>query len=308
MGTGRIPEQFGVILMLAGASGMGLERARELIGGRIPAVPRLRQRLAGVPFGCGGPVWVDEPRFDIRRHVRAVACPEPGDEQALLDTALSAIMSPLPPAAPLWAAALVTGPAGDTVALVIVLHHVLADGVGGLAVLASLIDAPARAPATGFPRPAPTSARLARQALEARLQGLRRAPRSWRLLRASMGAGGGLRPPRAAPCSLNQRTGTRRRLGVVRADLAAVHTAAHRHGATVNDAVLVAVAGALRRVLLARAESADTLVVVVPVSGRPEAGPALGLTATADPDHFRDLSALTGALRAELDLIIQCLR
>src|SRR5689334_21711082 len=116
MGTGRIPEQFGVILMLAGASGMGLERARELIGGRIPAGPRMRPRLVGVPFGCGGLVWVDEPRFDIRRHVRAVACPEPGDEQALLDTALSAIMNPLPPAAPLWAAALVTGPAGDTVA------------------------------------------------------------------------------------------------------------------------------------------------------------------------------------------------
>src|SRR5690349_16922825 len=128
MGTGGIPEQFGVILVLAGASGMGLERARELIGGRIPAVPRLRQRLVRVPLGCGGPVWVDEPRFDIRRHVRAVACPGPGDEQALLDTALSAIMSPLPPAAPLWAAVLVTGPGGEAVALVIVLHHVLADG------------------------------------------------------------------------------------------------------------------------------------------------------------------------------------
>ncbi|HEV8222271.1 MAG TPA: wax ester/triacylglycerol synthase domain-containing protein [Streptosporangiaceae bacterium] len=423
MGTGQIPEQFGVILMLAGAGGMGLERARELIAGRIPAVPRLRQRLVRVPFGCGGPVWVDEPRFDIRRHVRAAACPRPGDEQALLDTALSAIMSPLPPDAPLWAAVLVTGPGGDAVALVIVLHHVLADGVGGLAVLASLIDAPARSPGTCFPRPAPARARLARQALEARLEGLRHAARSWQLLRASMGAGGGLRPPRAAPCSLNQRTGTRRRLAVVRADLAAVHTAAHRHGATVNDAVLVAVAGALRRVLLTRGESAGTLVVVVPVSGRSEGAPALGnmvspmlvavpdtgavpdrlrrvaaqvrahkaaatgpppiallgwlfrplaalggyrwymnhqhrfhtlvthvrgpagpvtfggcpvtsaipaglgpggnvpvyfevlsyagvltLTVTADPDHFRDLSALTGALRAELDLIIQCLR
>jgi hypothetical protein len=63
---------------------------------------------------------------------------------------------------------------------------------------------------------------------------------------------------------------------VVRTDLAAVHTAAHRHGATVNDAVLVAVTGALHRVLLTRGESAGTLVVVVPVSGRPEAGPALG--------------------------------
>src|SRR5438552_17865409 len=86
MGTGGLPGQFGVILMLAGASRMGLERARQLIAERIPAVPRLRQRLVQVPFGCGGPVWVDEPRFDIRRHVRAVACPGPGDERALLGT------------------------------------------------------------------------------------------------------------------------------------------------------------------------------------------------------------------------------
>lgn len=276
MDSGEVPEQFGVILMLAEGSGMGLARARQLIAERIPAVPRLRQRLIRVPFGCGGPVWVDEPRFDIRNHVRAVACPAPDDEQSLLDTALSVIMSPLPPAAPLWSAALVTGPADEAVALVVVLHHVLADGVGGLAVLASLIDAPARAPGICFPRPAPTRARLARQALESRLEGLRHVARSWQLLRVSMGAGGGLRPPRAAPCSLSQRTGKRRRLAVVHADLAAVRAAAHQHGATVNDAVVVAVAGALHQVLLARGESAGSLVVVVPVSGRPQSGPALG--------------------------------
>jgi len=47
-----------------------------------------------------------------------------------------------------------------------------------------------------------------------------------------------------------------------------VQVAAHSRGATVNDAVLVAVAGALRRVLMARGESLDTLAVAVPVSGR----------------------------------------
>jgi diacylglycerol O-acyltransferase len=268
MDSGEVPEQFGVILTLDTAGGLDLARTRQLIAERVLAVPRLRQRLVRVPLGCGGPIWVDDPGFDIGRHVRAVACREPGDEPALLDTALSVITSALPRTAPLWAAVLITGPAGSTLALVIVLHHALADGVGGLAVLAELIDGGARTPEVSFPRPAPIPASLARDALAARQAALRHVPQSWHLLRESMGAGGGLRPPRAAPSSLTRRTGPRRKLAVVRADLAAVQTAAHRHGATTNDAVLVAVAGALRHVLVTRGETLGTLLVTVPVSGR----------------------------------------
>jgi diacylglycerol O-acyltransferase / wax synthase len=280
MDTGEVPEQFGVILLLDPAGAFDLADARRLIAVRVPAVPRLRQRLVRAPFGGGGPIWVDDPQFDIASHVRAVACPEPGDEQALLDYALSVVMTPLRRAAPPWSAVFVTGLADGAVALVVVLHHALADGVGGLTVLAHLIDASAAAPPAsrpGFPRPAPGAAMLARDAWAGRLRALRNATQSWRLLRASMGAGGGLRPPRAAPCSLNQRTGPRRRLAVVRADLAAVRAAAHRHGATANDAILVAVAGALSHVLLSRGEPAGTVVMTVPVSGRPAgSGPDLG--------------------------------
>jgi hypothetical protein len=60
-------------------------------------------------------------------------------------------------------------------------------------------------------------------------------------------------------------------------DLAAVREAAHGQGATVNDAILVAVSRALHRVVGARGESVDALMVTVPVSGRQTAdGPALG--------------------------------
>jgi diacylglycerol O-acyltransferase len=277
MDTGEVPEQFGVILTFAGDAGFGLPAVRRLIGERVTAVPRLRQRLIPAPFGCGGPLWVDDPEFDIGRHVRAVACRVPGDEQALLDTALSAIMSRLPRDRPLWSAVLVTGTGGRALALVMVLHHVVADGVGGLAVLGNIVDAPAAPPGRGFPRPAPARASLARDAWAGRLRSLGHAAQSWRLLRAAMNASGGLRPPRAAPCALQQPTGSHRRLAVVYADMAAVSAAAHRHGATVNDAVLVAVAGALHRVLMARGESVDTVAVAVPVSGRrPETRPGLG--------------------------------
>ena len=277
MDSGEVPEQFGVILLFGQPGGLDLARVRRLIAGRVPAVPRLRQRLIRVPFGCGGPIWVDDPRFDIRRHVREVPCGAPGDEPALLDTALSVIAAPLPRTAPLWSAALVTGLADGRVALVLALHHVLADGLGGLAVLANLVDSHAHPPGARFPRPAPAAARLARDAFLSRWRGLRHSRRSWHLLRASMSAGGGLRPPRAAPCSLIGRTGSRRHLVVVRTQVAALRTAAHQHGATTNDAVLAAVAGALRRVLTSRGESLGSLVMTVPVSGRrPGGGPALG--------------------------------
>jgi hypothetical protein len=35
---------------------------------RVPTIPRLRQRLRGVPFGCGRPVWVNNPDFALDRH------------------------------------------------------------------------------------------------------------------------------------------------------------------------------------------------------------------------------------------------
>jgi WS/DGAT/MGAT family acyltransferase len=268
MDAGGVPEQFGVILLFDQPAGFDLPHVRQLIAERIPAVPRLRQRLVRAPIGCGGPIWIDDSQFDIRSHVRAVACREPGDEPALLDTAMSVIATPLGRSAPLWAAVLVTGLADGRSALVFVAHHALADGVGGLAVLASLVDSRPGTSSAGYPRPAPSAATLAREALLGRLGALHHIARSWQLLRASMGAGGGLRPLRAPTCSLNQRTGPRRSLAVVRAGVAPVQAAAHLHGATVNDAVLVAVAGALRQVLMARGESLDALVVAVPVSGR----------------------------------------
>jgi diacylglycerol O-acyltransferase / wax synthase len=276
MDTGAVPEQLGVILLLETAA-LDLAEVRRLLAERIVAVPRLRRRLVRAPFGAGGPIWVDDTGFDIGNHVREVSCPSPGDEEALLDTALGVAMRPLPRDAPLWAAAYVGGVAGGRAALVLVLHHALADGVGGLAVLAGLVDPPggpsqsgepSAASVDGFPHPSPSTGSLVRDAAERRLRALTRMRSSWHLLRRSMGAGGGLRPQRVEECSLLAPTGSRRRLTVVRVDHERLRRAAHRHDATTNDAVLVAVAGALQRLLRSRGERVDSLVVTVPVSGR----------------------------------------
>jgi WS/DGAT/MGAT family acyltransferase len=267
MDGGRVPQQIVAVLLLGGGRGLDLPRATELIAERIPAIPRLRQRLVRVPLGCGRAIWVDDANFDLTRHLREVRCRYP-DERALLDLAAAAVTEPLPRSRPLWSAVFVTGPAGDVVALMVVVHHVLVDGIGGLAVLAKLVDHAAGPPATVFPTRPPSVGQLAADALRGRLRAVSRIPAAWRRLRVSMAAGGGLTPVRASPCSLIQRTGPRRRFAVVHADLAPLRAAAHRHGCTANDAVLTAVAGALRRVLTTRGESVDTIAIAVPVAGR----------------------------------------
>jgi WS/DGAT/MGAT family acyltransferase len=271
MDTRKLREQFGVLLILEGTPGINLEAIRSVLSRRIAAVPRLRQVLVSVPFGCGGPIWVDDPRFDISNHVRSEPCPESCDRQALLDIALSVVATPLNTRAPLWAAVLLTGLDDGRAALVFVLHHVLADGMGGLTVLTNLVDRSPVAADAGFPRQAPKPAALARQALAVKRRALATARQSWRLLRSGTSAGGGLHPPRAAACSLVRKTGSRRRLATISVDIAAMRGAAHPHGATVNDAVLVAVAGALARLLAASSESLDAVVIAVPVSGRSRA-------------------------------------
>ena len=50
----------------------------DLIAGRLPLIPRYRQRLRTVPFDLAAPAWVDDPDFDIRWHVRNTALPSPG--------------------------------------------------------------------------------------------------------------------------------------------------------------------------------------------------------------------------------------
>ena len=129
------------------------------------------------------------------------------------------------------------------------MHHVLTDGVGGIAVLAALADGPVRAGSDTFPQPPPTRSSLAGAAWRGRAAGLAQTPQRLRLaLRGlgKLGLGLGSRPlTLAARTSLNRPTGPDRRLTTVDVPLVNVVTSAHRRNCTVNDLVLTAVTGAL---------------------------------------------------------------
>ena len=268
------PTHVGAVLILGSRPGFSVQEAGRLLGERIHAVPRLRQRLRRAPPGCGRPFWADDPAFDLRHHVRQLPCPPPGDERALLEVAGTVTRAPLPRSRPLWSATFVTGLAGGGTGLVIVMNHVLADGIGGLAVLARLVDEvpglpPGSPQAAGFPVPAPGARTLAADAWAGRARGLTRPARSVRTIRQGLAELGGARPPRRLPAtSLNRPTGPQRRLDVVAADLAAVRDLGHAHGGTVNDVILAAIAGALRALLESRDEELDLVTASVPVSAR----------------------------------------
>ena len=269
--VGSAPMQVGAVLVLDTATGFDLDRATAAIAERIEAVPRLRQRLVRTRVGCGRPIWIDDADFDLARHVDAVVCPAPGDEKALLAVAATVIDVRLPADRPLWRLTFVSGVNGHRSALIIAFHHVLADGIGGLAVLANLVDGAPITSAAGFPRPVPSARELALDATRTRVAALTKLPSSLRRIRSAITQ---LRPAAAAHparCSLNRPTGSRRQFAVARVDLDSMQHLAHARGATVNDVALTAIAAALHTLLLSRGESVDRFVVSVPVSARQQA-------------------------------------
>ena len=276
--VGPVPMNVGaVLLMEAGAgSAADLPAIEALLAERVGRIPRLRQCLLDAPWGCGRPVWVDDATFDVRAHLARVRCAAPGDRTALMAAAVGAVTRPLTRSRPLWRAVLVTGLTGERVALVVVVHHVLADGIGGLAVLARLVDGDGDGDGDGSigddspapSHPLPSRAQLFTDALTTRLRSVRGVAHLPAGVRAAVAELGAARPSAAPRCSLNAPTGPRRQVATVQVELAGVRDAARRSGATVNDVLLTATGGALAELLRGRRESVPALVISVPVSAR----------------------------------------
>jgi hypothetical protein len=125
-------------------------------------------------MGCGAPIWVDDAEFAIDRHlVDREVIDRPGDRH-LLDLAAELICERMPLEHPPWRAYLVAGsPGGRVRALVLVVHHVMADGLGGLAVLHALADPGLEPLLREFPQRRPPYRSLAADAARQRRVGSR---------------------------------------------------------------------------------------------------------------------------------------
>jgi diacylglycerol O-acyltransferase / wax synthase len=69
---------------------------------RIARCPRFAQRLQRRPFDVGAPQWVDDPDFDLCRHVRRIAVPQPGSEHELFELIADVMSWRLDRSRPLW--------------------------------------------------------------------------------------------------------------------------------------------------------------------------------------------------------------
>ncbi len=268
------------------------DELRELIEARLHLVPRFRQRLAEVPLGQGRPVWVDDPHFNLRYHLRHTGLPAPGSEEQLKNLAGRVFAQGLDRTKPLWELWLVDGLHDGRFALVAKSHHALVDGISAVDITTVLLDAapdapPVAAPSRPWaPRPLPSPAQLLSEAL------VERATRPDELARTARAA---LRTPRriagdardglrsmgalafagllpAAPTPLNAKVGPHRRYTWVDAELEQLRRVKDALGGTVNDAVLAVVAGALGHFLRHRGVDTADLVLkaLVPVSVRAE--------------------------------------
>ena len=257
---------------------------------RLHLVPRYRQKLAFVPFNQGRPRWVDDPRLNLRYHVRYTALPDPATEAELRALAGRVFSQQLDRDKPLWELWLVEHVEGNRFAMLSKTHHALVDGISGVDIMSILFDTqpePVTPPAPGkrwLPRPLPSSSELLGEAVLERLTvpaevvgGMRElvsrpitAARGVRDALVGVGAmaWAGLTP--APPSPYNLPIGSHRRFTWVRASLADMKAVKNVLGGTVNDVVLATVAGALGRHLRRRGVDTEGLELraMVPVSVR----------------------------------------
>ena len=116
------------------------ERLREVLRHRVLSrYPVFSQRPVAHTGLLRRGAWVDDPEFDLGRHLVVQAMPGRGDRAALQDFVAAQRSDPLDPAHPLWRVHLLQGYAGGS-ALVQRYHHAMVDGIRLTQVMLALLD------------------------------------------------------------------------------------------------------------------------------------------------------------------------
>ena len=258
------------------------ESLRAHLASRLGRAPRYRQKLAPVPLGVTPPAWVDDPDFDARRHIRHA---EGNDLAAIVDDVMS---TPLDRDRPLWEIWIAPELEDGRLGMVGKAHHCMVDGMAAVELALLLLD-PSPTPVANdadhvdwSPEPEPEALELLARGTVDRVREEAGAVAGWarqhvsprRLLglpvdavRLSATVARSVLPI-APPTMLNQHGSPLRHLAVTRRPLDDLREVKRRFGATVNDVVLAASAGALRRYMLEHGDDPVPLKTMVPVSVR----------------------------------------
>jgi diacylglycerol O-acyltransferase / wax synthase len=247
---------------------------------RILSAPRFKQVLRTRPLDLGAPQWVDDPTIDITHHVRRAALPRPGDDAALFRWVAQVMERRLDRDRPLWECWIVDGLPYNRWAILMKIHHCIADGIAATNMLARLCDdAEGGSFATKIraAKEEPTRGGLRLPALT--LNPIEWISGAWRtsfgvanaaaqIVQGAVEIAGGLLRP--AGSSLTGPVTDMRRYAGVEVSLADVTRICERFDVTVNDVALTAITDSFRTVLLRRGEQPkrNSLPTLVPVSVR----------------------------------------
>ncbi|MDX2405546.1 wax ester/triacylglycerol synthase family O-acyltransferase [Streptomyces microflavus] len=274
------PMHLGALAVFAPASGVTRLHVLELLRARAAAIPRLRMCVRDVLLPVGGAAWTVDKDFDVHRHVHRVAVAD-GDFMAGATRLAGELMEqPLGRGLPPWQMYLIGGADDGPFAVLVKLHHALADGMRAVAIGAGIFDEIAATAARPGARGRPAVP-----------------PRSWlpdprevagmalgRIGEVGRALGVGASVVRAGRLDLRGDTaftapssGTRR-LATADLDATALQRIRRAEGGTANDILLAVVAGALRRWMEERGEALTGTDprALVPVSRRRPGGAVTG--------------------------------
>ncbi|HEU4658084.1 MAG TPA: wax ester/triacylglycerol synthase domain-containing protein [Capillimicrobium sp.] len=264
-------------VVVLGPGAPGAAALRDAVASRLAGAPLLTRRLGG---SQDAPAWVPDPGFDLAAHVVDAPVDAPLDGPGLRALVAGLFAERLDRARPLWRIDVAPLDGGGR-ALVWRIHHALADGTAAMRYASTLLWDPDDASGDPAARRAPQAAATVHD--HTHPDDTRRRRHLAATLRRELA-----RSHERSP--FDGRIGARRSVAFATVPLAPLHDAARRAAqATVNDAVLAVVAGALRRWLQARHGPLGDVRVRVPVSLHHEGDDS------ANRDSFFDVALPLGA-------------
>jgi diacylglycerol O-acyltransferase / wax synthase len=269
------------------------DRVKEITQQRlVDRYPKFRQRVVESRLPLRPPAWEDDPDFALEHHMHHLALPAPGDAAALQELVGDLMTMPLDRNRPLWNEYMVDG-FGEGSALIVRMHHCIADGIALARVMLSLTDSQPDAGVGPLDQPRPSRngprvaglplpgagpfVSLARLGTGAVRQGthIATSPRHAARLAGAVARDGGtlvrlLLTPTDAATAIKGDPGISRRVAWTKpVALNEVKRIAHAHDATVNDVLLASVSGALRHYLKGRGGQVGEIQAMVPFNLRP---------------------------------------
>ncbi|MBA8824968.1 WS/DGAT/MGAT family acyltransferase [Saccharopolyspora lacisalsi] len=273
-------------------------RVTGLLSERVRRVPQLHRRIRTSWFPWTNPYWETDRRFRAEEHVRVHELPWPGGPGELTDLASRVAAEPLDLSRPPWELHVITGLQHGRFALLIKLHHALADGARAVEIGLGLLDgfevkAAPRSSSTPQPNDAPERGwvsiaregltslsrpeRLARTTATVANECHRMLRRSSRALDIGRSVAEHARLP-ASDSPLLALPSTNKRVELLSLETQDLRRLRTRHGGTTNDMLLAVITGALRLWLTSRGHHVDdlTLRALIPVNHRSRAAGRTG--------------------------------